>query len=98
MMKLRPCILITFVIATINLQAAPLDEKQVLVLLESGFTTAEVAAEIEKQGYAGANDKATIQRLRTAGADAAIIILLAKAAPNSEKPPAKDTATVATDF
>jgi hypothetical protein len=86
------------VLAFANAEAAPLDAQQVQVLLESGFSTAEVASQVEKQGYAGTNDKATLQRLRTAGADAGLILLLAKAGQGHAQPPDNIPPPPPTDF
>jgi formylglycine-generating enzyme required for sulfatase activity len=60
--------------------AAPLNDVQVKALLESGFSPEEVKAEVEKSGYAGPTDAATLGGLRKAGADAGLVALLLKGA------------------
>jgi len=57
---------------------AQLTSDDVETLLKSGFSSEEIQKRIVEKGYAAGGDDATLQRLRRAGADADLILLLAK--------------------
>jgi hypothetical protein len=90
-MKIALLFTLTFLISGLKCDAEALTEKEVVTLLQSGFTAEEIAAEVRKKGYVGTRDSATMKRLREAGANADIVILLSQAG----QPPMQDTAVVA---
>jgi tetratricopeptide (TPR) repeat protein len=61
---------------SLSVRAESLNDKQVETLLSSGFSSTELQAQVKEKGYTGAVDAETFQRLKKAGADADLILLL----------------------
>ncbi len=55
-----------------------LNEDDVLMLLKAGSEPDEIAAELQKKGYAGSRDADTLKSLRNAGAKPSLILAIAK--------------------
>ncbi|MEI6078022.1 MAG: SUMF1/EgtB/PvdO family nonheme iron enzyme [Verrucomicrobiota bacterium] len=83
-------------LSSLSVQAESLNDKQVETLLSSGFSSTELQAQVKAKGYTGAADAETFQRLKKAGADADLILLLKSKGDAVAMPPNTDSKTSTT--
>lgn len=70
--------------------AKPLSDKDVSLLLNSGYPPAQIVETLRKEGYEGPTDNETLSRLRAAGATRDLIAALSTYAQRAGAPAAKD--------
>jgi hypothetical protein len=75
--------LFALMLVGLTASAKPLDEDTIVTLLGAGFSDADIAERIGKEGYSGSKDPETLKKLRAAGAGVGLILAVKEGYPRN---------------